>query len=195
MSAGGDTQTLSKILFASSNKNKYEEANSILSKFGISLKFFRCELQEIQADTLEEVAIHKVQDAFSQCRKPVIVEDDGLFINSLNGFPGPYSSFVFKTIGIEGILNLVKKKRQATFCSVIAYCQRNRNIAMFDAKVQGKISRKPAGAKWGYDPIFVPYGQTKTYAQLKNKNLFSHRYLALKKFANWYLHRPESSDR
>lgn len=195
MSIEGDTQTLSKILFASSNKSKYEEVSSILSKFGINLKFFRCELQEIQADTLEQVAIHKVQDAFSQCCEPVIVEDNGLFINSLNGFPGPYSSFTFKTIGTEGILNLVKKKRQATFRSVIVYCQRNRSAVLFDAKVQGKISRKPVGSKWGYDPIFIPSGQTKTYAQLKNKNLFSHRYLALKKFANWYLHKLESSDR
>lgn len=188
-------QMLSKILFASSNKNKYKEASTILSKFGINLKFFRCELQEIQADTLEKVAIHKVQDAFSQCCKPVIVEDDGLFINSLNGFPGPYSSFTFKTIGIGGILSLVKTERQATFRSVIAYCERNRNVVLFDAKVEGKISRKPAGSKWGYDPIFIPYGQTKTYAQLKNKNLFSHRYLSLKKFANWYLHKLESSGR
>ncbi|MGI0082464.1 MAG: non-canonical purine NTP pyrophosphatase, partial [Nitrosopumilaceae archaeon] len=78
---------MSRILFASSNKDKYEEASNILSKFGINLKFFRCKLQEIQADKLEEVALHKVLDAFSKCSRPVIIEDDGLFINSLNGFP------------------------------------------------------------------------------------------------------------
>jgi XTP/dITP diphosphohydrolase len=187
-------QTLFRVLFASSNKNKYNEANSILSKFGITAKFFKCNLEEIQAKTLEEVALHKVQNAFSQCARPVIVEDDGLFINSLNGFPGPYSSFVFKTIGIEGILMLIKSERKATFQSVIAYCEKKQDVVLFNAAMRGKISRKPRGEKWGYDPIFIPEGQNKTYAQLYDKNSVSHRYLALKKFANWYLHKQESSD-
>lgn len=185
---------LYSLLFASSNKNKYEEAKSILAKFEISLKFFKCSLLEIQADTLEEVAFHKALDAFSRCSKPVIVEDDGLFINSLNGFPGPYSSFVFKTIGNEGILKLIKSKRTATFQSVIAYCEKKDDIQLFKAEVDGKISQKLTGRKWGYDPIFIPVGQTKTYAYLE-KNLVSHRYLAMKKFANWYLHRRELNDR
>lgn len=186
---------MSSILFASSNKNKYEEAKGILSKFGISLKFFKCNLQEIQADTLESVAFHKALDAFSRCSKPVIIEDDGLFINSLKGFPGPYSSFVFKTIGNEGILKLLKSKRDAIFQSVIAYCERKDDVQLFNAVVSGKISQKPTGKKWGYDPIFIPNSQTKTYAQLEEKNLVSHRYLAIKKFVNWYLHKQESNDR
>jgi len=185
---------LYSLLFASSNKNKYEEAKSILAEFEISLKFFKCSLLEIQADTLEEVAFLKALDAFSRCSKPVIVEDDGLFINSLNGFPGPYSSFVFKTIGNEGILKLIKSKRTATFQSVIAYCEKRDDIQLFKAEVDGKISQKLTGRKWGYDPIFIPVGQTKTYAHLE-KNLVSHRYLAMTKFANWYLHRQELNDR
>ncbi len=183
-----------RVLFASSNKNKYKEANSILSKFGIAVKFFKCDLQEIQAKTLEEVALHKAQNAFSQCARPVIVEDDGLFINSLNGFPGPYSSFVFKTIGVEGVLKLIKSERKATFQSVIAYCEKKQDVVLFNATVRGNISRKPRGEKWGYDPIFIPENENKTYAQLYHKDSISHRYLALKKFANWYLHKQGSSD-
>src|SRR5262249_5338797 len=114
----------SSVLFASSNENKYKEAKTILSKFGVNLRFFKCNLQEIQAETLEEIALHKVNQAFLGCSKPVIIEDDGLFIDSLNGFPGPYSSFAFKTIGNKGILNLLKSKRKAKFQSVIAYCER-----------------------------------------------------------------------
>ncbi len=184
---------MSRILFASSNKDKYEEASNILSKFGINLKFFRCKLQEIQADKLEEVALHKVLDAFSKCSRPVIIEDDGLFINSLNGFPGPYSSFAFKTIGTKGILNLLKSTRKASFQSVIAYCERKGSALLFKGTVNGKISSKPMGKKWGYDPIFIPEGQNKTYSQLENKNLVSHRYISMTKFANWYLHKQESS--
>ena len=186
---------MSSVFFVSSNKNKFEEAKEILAKFRISLKFFKCSLQEIQSDSLEEVAFHKALDAFSRYSKPVIIEDDGLFINSLKGFPGPYSSFAFKTIGNEGILKLVKSKRSATFQSVIAFCDKKDDVRLFKSEVKGKISQKPIGKKWGYDPIFVPDGQTKTYAQIKEKNLVSHRYLAIKKFANWYLHKQESNDR
>lgn len=186
-------QMSSSVLFVSSNENKFKEARAILSGFGISLEFFKCKLQEIQTNSLEEIAQHKARQAFSFCSKPVIIEDDGLFISSLKGFPGPYSSFVFDTIGNKGILRLLAKQRNATFRSIIAYCETEKYVMFFDANVCGKISRKIQGRKWGFDPIFVPEGQTLTYSQLKNKNIISHRYLALKKFANWYLRKKKSS--
>ncbi|MFB5598187.1 MAG: non-canonical purine NTP pyrophosphatase, partial [Nitrosopumilaceae archaeon] len=113
------------VFFASSNINKYIEAKKILDNFGISLGFFKCDLEEIQSDSVNQIALRKVQDAFKQCRKPVIIEDDGLFIKSLKGFPGPFSSYVFKTIGNKGILKLVKTNRKASFQSVIAYHDKN----------------------------------------------------------------------
>jgi XTP/dITP diphosphohydrolase len=180
-------QMLSSIFFASSNENKLKEAKNILSRFGIRLKFLKYNLEEIQANNIEEIAQHKASQAFSLCSKPVIIEDDGLFIKSLKGFPGPYSSFVFKTIGNKGILKLVTKERSALFRSIIGYCEKEGDVMLFDAHVSGKISRKLHGMKWGYDPIFIPDGEIKTYSQLKDKNIISHRYLALKKFANWYL--------
>src|SRR5690348_17896386 len=117
-------QMLSDVSFVSSNKNKFEEAKNIVSKFGLKLEFLKSHLQEIQADTLEEIATHKAMKAFSIYSKPIIVEDAGLFIKSLDGFPGPYSSFVFDTIGNQGILRLVSVKRDAVFRSIIAYCER-----------------------------------------------------------------------
>ena len=122
----------------------------------------------------------------------MIVEDDGLFIKSLNGFPGPYSSFVFDTIGNKGILRLVSRPRDALFRSIIAYCERDDYVHLFSADVKGKISKKERGVKWGFDPIFVPSGKNKSYSELAEKNQISHRYLALKKFANWYLNKRKS---
>jgi XTP/dITP diphosphohydrolase len=124
-----------------------------------------------------------------------MVEDDGLFIESLNDFPGPYSSFVFDTIGNKGILQLLKTNRKAKFQSIIAYCEKNNDVMLFKGIVDGKISKKPMGTKWGYDPIFIPDGQKTTYAQLRDKNSISHRYIALRKFAMWHLHKQESGDR
>lgn len=184
----------SSIFFASSNKNKYVEAKEILENFGLELTFLKCNLEEIQSDSLDDVARHKALQAFSICSRPVIVEDDGLFIDSLNGFPGPYSSFVFKTIGNRGILKLLSKQRSANFRSIIAFCEKKDKVSLFDANIKGRISRKEHGKRWGFDPIFIPNGKNKTYSLLDNKNEISHRYVSLKKFANWYLHKQKSND-
>ncbi|HEX5457156.1 MAG TPA: RdgB/HAM1 family non-canonical purine NTP pyrophosphatase [Candidatus Nitrosotalea sp.] len=181
------------VLFVSSNKNKFDEAKNITSKFGLKLRFRKLCLQEIQADTLEDVARHKAIQAFSICSRPVIVEDAGLFIKSLNGFPGPYSSFVFDTIGNKGILRLVSFQRCAIFRSIIAYCQGPDDVHLFSADVHGTISKNEQGKKWGFDPIFIPSGKNKTYSQLAEKNQISHRYMALKKFVNWYLNKKRSN--
>ncbi|MFZ8908233.1 MAG: RdgB/HAM1 family non-canonical purine NTP pyrophosphatase [Nitrosopumilaceae archaeon] len=173
------------LFFASSNNHKFKEAKNILEEFGIHLGFFRCNLEEIQSDSLKEIAKHKATQAFEKLKKPVIVEDDGLFIDSLNGFPGPYSSYVFKTIGNKGILNLLKQKRRANFVSIISYHDKNLQ-KYFDSKANGTISKKIIGKGWGYDPIFIPSNYKKTFAQLENKNKVSHRFKALKKFASWY---------
>lgn len=174
------------LMFASSNKNKYYEAREILETFKITLGFFKCELEEIQSNSIKEIASHKSQNAFSKCKCPVIIEDDGLFIDELNGFPGPYSSYVFKTIGNKGILHLVRSDRKAKFTSVISFTDKNNSSKIFEGSILGKISQKSLGSGWGYDPIFIPEGTKKTFAQLENKNVLSHRHKSLEKFAKWF---------
>lgn len=181
-------QQLFDLIFSSSNIHKYQEAQKILETFGIKLEFYKFNLDEIQSDSLKEIANHKSIQAFQKCKKPVIVEDDGLFIESLGGFPGPYSSYVFKTIGNKGILNLLKKNRKAKFVSVISYSDK-KNTKAFESHLDGTISKKISGKGWGYDPIFIPSNSKLTFAQLKEKNKISHRYKALKKFSSWYLDR------
>ena len=181
---------LSDLFFASSNINKYKESKKILDEFGINLKFFKCDLLEIQSNSLKEIAKNKAEQAFQKCKKPILVEDDGIFIDSLKGFPGPYSSYVFKTIGNKGILKLVNQNRKAKFVSIISFYDK-KNHESFESKVNGVISKTINGIGWGYDPIFIPNKSKKTFAQLKNKNEISHRYKALKKFSSWYLRKFE----
>ena len=66
------------LFFASSNNHKYQEAKKILDSFGIKLGFFKSNLEEIQSNSLKDIALKKAKDAFSKCKKPVIIEDDGL---------------------------------------------------------------------------------------------------------------------
>ena len=176
------------LLFVSSNIHKFKEAKAILDSFGISIQFFKLNLEEIQSNSIKEIALKKAQNAFSKCKKPLIIEDDGLHIDSLGGFPGPYSSYVHKTIGNKGILSLLKKNRTAKFVSNITYCDKN-SFEFFEGKLDGTISKSERGNGWGFDPIFIPKNNKQTFAELIDKNNLSHRYKALKKFSNWYLHK------
>lgn len=182
------------LFFVSSNENKYREARKILSGFGVDAGFICSSLEEIQSDSLREIAEKKARDAFDKFGKPVIVEDDGLFIDGLGGFPGPFSSYVFQTIGNSGILRLLKRDRKAKFVSVISFCSEDTSKS-FEAKLFGSIADSPKGSGWGYDPIFVPKDTGRTFAELPEKNSISHRYKALKKFSSWYQSMPESSGR
>jgi XTP/dITP diphosphohydrolase len=177
------------ITFASTNQNKYFEVQLILSTQNISVDFAQTCLVEVQSDSLEEIARQKAKTAFAKLGRPVIVEDDGLFIDSLAGFPGQYSSFVFKTIGNDGILKLLagSAKRSAYFRSLIAFYN-GKTLSISEGRVDGRISDRITEGGWGYDPIFMPDGTNLTFAQLKkSKNEYSHRKRALEKFAQWYL--------
>lgn len=178
---------MKSVIFASSNQHKFNEVRLILLPRGISVKQARINLVEIQSDSLEEIAKLKAKSAFALVGNPVMVEDDGLFIHSLNGFPGQYSSFVFSTIGNKGILNLLagSAHRSASFRSVLAYFD-GRKMTITEGRVEGKISDAiTEGQGWGYDPVFIPSGTRLTFAELgERKNEYSHRRKALEKFAD-----------
>lgn len=182
------------VTFVSSNRHKYAESQEILQSFGIRLGFLKSDLLEIQSDSIYDIARQKALNAYAKCKRPVIIEDDALAVRSLAGFPGPYSSYVFKTIGNAGVASLVKGDRRAHFSAVIAFCDKSRRPVLFEGVTHGKISKKPRGDGWGYDPIFIPSGKTRTYAEIE-KNTLSHRYRALAKFASWFANRQRSSGR
>jgi len=183
---------MKEIFFATSNKNKYLEAKAILENFNIKVRWLKGKYPEIQAERLEEIAAFTAKWVAEKTNKMVFVEDAGLFIKILNGFPGPYSSYVYRTIGNVGILKLLEgeTKREAFFTSVVAYCKPSSEPVTFTGKVHGIISYEIRGNKgWGFDPIFIPKeGKGKTYAEMgpENKNKISHRRKALEKFGSWF---------
>ena len=182
-------QQSSELFFASSNENKFQEAERILSNFGMQINFFKTTLEEIQSNNLNDIAEQKAINAYELVKKSVIIEDDGLFIDSLNGFPGPYSSYVYDTIGNKGIMNLLENSefRDAKFVSIIAYLGGSDGVKLFESSIAEKISSVIEKGGWGYDPIFIPDGESKTYANVSDKDKLSHRAASLKKFSSWYL--------
>lgn len=94
---------MSRIIFASTNKGKFNEILTHMKIFKIEIEYVNFESLEIQSTSLDEIAEEKARDAYRKLGRPLIVEDTGLFIDSLHGFPGPYSSYVHETIGNQGI--------------------------------------------------------------------------------------------
>lgn len=180
------------VYFASSNENKFLEIQSLFdmeNKENVKILFSSPEIKEIQSDSIMEVAEDKAKKAFSSIKRPVIVEDDGLFIEELNGFPGVYSSFAFKTIGNKGILNLLanNEKRRAHFMSVFSFFDGNA-IETFCGETAGHIATEIYPSGWGFDPIFKPENEALTYGELsiQRKNDISHRSKAFRQFLEWY---------
>jgi XTP/dITP diphosphohydrolase len=179
------------ILFATSNRGKLEEAKQVLGPLGFSVQSHDGKGIEIQADTTAEVAVYSVREAVKKARQPILVEDAGLFVDALGGFPGVYSAYVLKTLGVDGIIVLLEKSRSrdARFVSSVAYCEPEGEPSVFDGSVKGTISDRPRGkGGFGFDPIFVPDGQKLTFGEftLEDKCLVSHRGDALRKFARWW---------
>jgi XTP/dITP diphosphohydrolase len=183
------------IFFATNNINKFNEARKVLAAYKITGGMLRVKTLEVQSESLEEIAKTSALEAFKHCNLPIIVEDAGLFIGALNGFPGPYAAYVYKTIGNRGLLRLMEnvENRKAEFQSAIAYYSPESKLPIcFKGEAIGEITKEERKADpksgFGFDPIFKPTNCNKTFAEmsLSEKNNYSHRAKALRKFAEWY---------
>lgn len=172
-----------KVFFSTKNKGKFMEAKEILKGFDIDVEQAPLDLLEIQG-TLEEVAMFKVMQAFHYLKKPVFVEDTGFFINSLNGFPGPYAKHFIENLGKEKISALFSGE-EAYYKTIIAFTDGKR-VETFSGILKGRISEVVEdGEGFAYDFIFIPEGEDKTLSSLglKFKNEHSSRRKALEKLA------------
>ncbi len=173
-----------EIYFATGNPNKFKEAKKIFEKnaAGIMLKHFEFRHREIRSDSIEEIALESAEAAYRELGKPVFVEDTGLFIDALDGFPGTYSAWVQKKIGCRGILKLLEGigESDARFEACIAFND-GKGIRSFKGVCEGTIAESERGKSgFGYDPIFVPKGESSTFAEsIELKNKYSHRYKSL----------------
>ncbi len=174
------------IYFVTSNEGKFREVREIAKKYDIEVEWLKREYLEPQGNDLEEIARISAEILAKEVREKFFLEDSGLFIPALNGFPGPYSSYVFKTVGNEGILKLMEgvEDRRAYFLAVIAFWDGSR-VLTFKGRVDGRIANEMRGEKgFGFDPIFEYDG--KTFAEMgEEKNEVSHRRRALESFLEY----------
>jgi len=170
-----------------SNNGKFREISHQMAQHGYELEHIKTPYPEIQAESLEITIIPGLQWCLSKFGRPVMIDDSGLFVDALKGFPGVYSSYVFKTVGCDGILSLMTgvENRSARFECCIGFISPGRDPFIAKAVAKGSISRSKEGAGgFGYDPIFIPEGYSKTYAEIEigEKNRISHRGKAMDMF-------------
>ncbi|MNJ84103.1 Non-canonical purine NTP pyrophosphatase [compost metagenome] len=186
-----------KLLFASSNEHKIAEIKAILPH-GLQL----ISLKEIQfhdeipetADTIAENAVQKATFLADKMHIPCFADDTGLVIPSLNGEPGVYSArYAGSQRDAHDNMDLVLEKlngqsdRKAYFTTVIALYI-NHKVHLFEGRIDGTIITEKRGNNgFGYDPIFVPEGSDKTFAEMTadEKNEMSHRGRSLAKMTEY----------
>jgi len=185
------------LIFATSNQNKVLEIQKILpKKFNIKslkdLNYFE-DVPENE-NTIEGNAIFKAKYIYEKFNINVFADDTGLEVEALNGEPGVHSARYAGTTrssekNIKKLLKNLKniKNRNARFKTVIALIIDNK-LHIFSGIIEGYILDSPKGNNgFGYDPIFCPNGFDKSFAELtlKEKNLISHRSLAMKKLIDF----------
>jgi XTP/dITP diphosphohydrolase len=183
--------------FVTSNPGKVREAREYLPE---PVERVDYDYPEIQSDSLAAIAAAGARDAYEEIGEPVFVDDAGLFIDSFDGFPGPYSSYVEDRLGVERVWKLAEREpeRAARFRATVAYAEGASNpaasgsdvhVETFDGAVPGRIVAPRGEGGFGYDPIFEHRGRTFAELSTEEKNAVSHRGRALAKFGDWLAER------
>ena len=187
-----------KLVFATNNAHKLEEISAILGEKVelLSLKDINCHVDIPEtADTLEGNAMLKAEYIFENYGLDCFADDTGLEVEALNGAPGIYSARYAEGEGHNAEANMQKllqnmqgmPNRKAQFRTVICLIMDGKKH-LFEGIVKGEIIKEKRGnSGFGYDPVFVPEGYTKTFAEMGNetKNKISHRALAVEKLCRF----------
>lgn len=189
---------MKKLVFASNNAHKLAEIRSILAGRVevVSLSDIDChdDIPET-ADTLEGNALIKARHIWEHYGLYCFADDTGLEVDALDGAPGVYSArFAGEKATFEDNISLLLERlkgvpapRRAAFRTVIALIDEY-GTHLFEGSIAGEITEERLGGQgFGYDPVFLPEGQTKTFAQLteSEKNSMSHRGRAIQKLASY----------
>jgi len=174
--------------FVTQSTGKLIEVERIL---GQKLDHEPLDLPEIQSVKVEDVVDFKVRKAFTELRKPVMIEDTGLYIEAWNDLPGALIKWFVQRVEDKGICRMMKdyQNRRAVAQTVVATFDGYGEPVTFVGEVEGTIALAPAGeGGFGWDRIFVPAGATRTFGEMhgEEKDTYSMRCKAFKRMLSHY---------
>ena len=163
------------------NKGKLAEWKRLLPTT-FSLQNLDVDLDEIQSLDLETIIVDKVKRAYKLIQKPIVVEDISAGLDKLNGLPGPFIKFFESSLGKDALYKLAETQGDpATVRCIVAYYDGQKCLVV-QSKVKGTVVAKRGQNGFGFDCVFVPSGQNKTYGEMtpQEKDVLSHRSKAIK---------------
>lgn len=178
------------IYYITGNNSKFKEAKEILKNTGIKLIKKDLAVEELKSLDQKKVIIDKARKAYNKLKKPLIIDDVGIYFKEYNKFPGTFTRFLFEAIGFKGIEKLLAGKNRKAYFRILLCYKDNKSEIIFEGILNGKIieNTKPlANKNWQYDNIFIPenFNILLSKIPLKERAKFSHRKKALDKFINW----------
>lgn len=180
-----------KIYFLSSKENKFEEVKEILEQLldKVEIIHAKKKIDEIQNKDIELIVKDKLIKAFNKIKYPVIVEQTGLFLKDLNGFPGGLTQIFWESLGSEKFCEYFSTKENRSgeikIQSVVGYCD-GKKIKIFSGMIDGIVVDLPRGStNFEWDCIIQPNGYKKTFGEMEKteKNEISMRRKALERLA------------
>jgi non-canonical purine NTP pyrophosphatase (RdgB/HAM1 family) len=156
---------MKQFIYVSGNKKKSEYLSHLL---GLPVECHDVDLDEIQTLDINKLVEHKARQAYKLLNKPVLVEDQSLIFNALDGLPGPFIKFFVSGKNLNICCRMLDgfKDRSARAESTFGYYD-GETLSIISSGLNGKISDVPKGeGGFGWDPIFIPEGYDKTRAEL-----------------------------
>lgn len=171
-----------RVLFATGNSGKLEEARQMLPEADI--RCLEVETVEPQEGSLSEISKYKARTAAENAEVDsgfVMADDSGLFVDELNGFPGPLSHLFEEKVGKEELLKLVEDRSASFRCSIALLDCEDREVEVFTGSEKGRLVAPWGEEGFGYDPMFLPEGGDLTWGEDRSqKQDSSHRKEALR---------------
>lgn len=187
---------LTELVIASHNKNKIYEFQNMLKPFNVTVySASQLNLPDVEetGSTFSQNAQIKAEEIAKLTNKPCLADDSGLCVNALNGAPGVFSARYAPNRDFNLAMTKLLSELSACntndwsayFACVLALKIPHQDIRFYEGRVEGTITPNRQGTNgFGFDPIFIPQGHTRTFAQMSNeeKASLSHRGKALKLF-------------
>ena len=185
-----DIGAIMVIRFVTKNELKAKEVKAILGDIGVSIIHAPLTIHEIQTEDIYDIVRDKVLKAFRKIGRNLFVEHTGLYIDSLQGFPGGLTQVFWDKLEADNFSKLFGRLENTSLTArtVIAYCDAKR-IHTFEGAIEGNISRNPKGDRtFQWDCVFIPKDYSETFSELgEKKNEISMRKLAFDKFKQFLM--------
>ena len=177
-----------KIHLITKNKHKVDEVTAVMKEFDVEVIHEAREKLETKDSNLKEVVEYNARKFYDELKKPVAVDDTGIFFKAYPNFPGSHPKLMFELLGYRGILKLLENEnRETEFVTMVGYCD-EKGFRLFEGRLKCIADTKVNNLDVDvlpYERIFLVDGIPLSQFKRKEKNELSHRAIAFRKLGDY----------